>query len=117
MTTESTSMEHSNILHTCTGGPDWTFWQPERKSSTKHTLDLREKRRLMKRNGQTNVMQKSTCKYLTFNIYRHVACWAVTMVMTMGVRSTGGDGESPAVPSIVHAVESLGGAIIWVFRG
>lgn len=29
-------------------------------------------------------MQKSTCKYLTFTIYRHVACRAVTMVTTMG---------------------------------
>lgn len=35
-----------------------------------------------------NIMKKSTCKYLTFTIYRHVACRAVTMVMTM----TGRDG-------------------------
>lgn len=56
-----------------------------------------------------NVMQKSTCKYLTFTIYRHVACRAVTMVITMGGGQVdGGDGESPAVPSIVHAVEFLG---------
>lgn len=31
-----------------------------------------------------NVMQKSTCKYSTFTIYRHVACRAVTIVLTMG---------------------------------
>lgn len=60
MTTESTSMEHSNILHTCTGGPDWTFWQPERKSSTKHTLDLREKKTHEKK--RTN--ERNAEKYL-----------------------------------------------------
>lgn len=51
--------------------------------------------------------RKSTCKYLTFTIYRHVACWAVTMAMKTGL--TGIYSESPAVPSIVHAVEFPGG--------
>lgn len=53
-------MEHSNILHTCTGGPDWTFWQPERKSSTKHTLDLREK----KTHGKKRTNERNAEKYL-----------------------------------------------------
>lgn len=60
-----------------------------------------------------NVMQKSTCKYLTFTIYRQRGLLGCHHGDDYGVRFTGenGGGESPAVPSIVHAVEFLGGGI------
>lgn len=60
-----------------------------------------------------NAMQKSTCKYLTFTIYRHVAllgCHHGDDDGRGGGWVGGWDGESPAVPSIVHAVEFLGEA-------
>lgn len=53
----------------------------KKNPTKKHTgFEIFKKKTRRKMNG----MQKSTCKYLTFTIYRHVARRAVTMAMIMG---------------------------------
>lgn len=92
--------------------------RPERRGPL-NTLDLRgrnktKQKKTTKKNRQNENNAEMYSEILkTFTIYRYVACRAVTMVIRMGggVRLTlqeRGGSESPAVPSVVHAVEIEG---------
>lgn len=72
--------EHSNILHTCTGRPEGGDLETTSTKRYTHWGDWGVGGGVKK----TKKMQKSTCKYSTLIIYRHVACQAAAMATGMG---------------------------------
>lgn len=98
-------MEHSNIIHTCTEGPDWKSGDLKENFHLTHTGF--ERRKLIKKK-QTN--ERNAEKYLQILNIHYIQTRGLLGCHhgdDDGVRSAGDD-ESPAVPSIAHAVEFLG---------
>lgn len=97
MTTESTSMKHSNILHTCTRRTRLEIWRPERTTSTKHTGFERKKLIKKKKKKEEKKKQTNEC-----NAEKYLQILNIHYIQTRGLldcRHGDDDGEGRREPS------------------